>query len=41
MPATLITKDVAEIARFRQEMGDIILKPLYGKRWGRGVPLHP
>jgi glutathione synthase len=36
MPATLITKDVAEIARFRQEMGDIILKPLYGNG-GAGV----
>ena len=30
MPKTLITKDAAEIRRFRDEMGDIILKPLYG-----------
>ncbi|WP_439872632.1 glutathione synthase [Rhizobium leguminosarum] len=36
MPKTLITKDVAEIARFRNEMGDIILKPLYGNG-GAGV----
>ncbi|MBO3758750.1 glutathione synthase [Ciceribacter sp. L1K22] len=36
MPATLITRDPAEIARFRQEMGDIILKPLYGNG-GAGV----
>jgi glutathione synthase len=36
MPTTLITKDVAEIARFREEMGDIILKPLYGNG-GAGV----
>ena len=36
MPQTLITRDTAEIARFRQEMGDIILKPLYGNG-GAGV----
>jgi len=36
MPTTLITKDVAEISRFREEMGDIILKPLYGNG-GAGV----
>ncbi len=36
MPKTLITKDVEEIARFRNEMGDIILKPLYGNG-GAGV----
>lgn len=36
MPATLITRDVGEIMRFRQEMGDIILKPLYGNG-GAGV----
>lgn len=36
MPATLITRDVAEIASFRAEMGDIILKPLYGNG-GAGV----
>ncbi|HEV7320140.1 MAG TPA: glutathione synthase [Ensifer sp.] len=36
MPKTLITRDAEEIARFRQEMGDIILKPLYGNG-GAGV----
>ncbi|MCA1490275.1 glutathione synthase [Sinorhizobium alkalisoli] len=36
MPKTLITRDPGEIARFRQEMGDIILKPLYGNG-GAGV----
>ncbi|AHK43136.1 MULTISPECIES: glutathione synthase [Ensifer] len=36
MPRTLITRDAAEIARFREEMGDIILKPLYGNG-GAGV----
>jgi glutathione synthase len=36
MPKTLITKDPGEIARFRAEMGDIILKPLYGNG-GAGV----
>jgi glutathione synthase len=36
MPQTLITRDPAEIARFRDEMGDIILKPLYGNG-GAGV----
>jgi glutathione synthase len=36
MPRTLITKDPAEIRRFRDEMGDIILKPLYGNG-GAGV----
>ena len=36
MPATLISRDVVEIARFREEMGDIILKPLYGNG-GAGV----
>ncbi len=36
MPRTLITKDPKEIARFREEMGDIILKPLYGNG-GAGV----
>ena len=36
MPPTLITKDVGEIKRFREEMGDIILKPLYGNG-GAGV----
>ena len=36
MPPTLITKDESEIRRFREEMGDIILKPLYGNG-GAGV----
>ena len=36
MPATLITLDPGEIRRFREEMGDIILKPLYGNG-GAGV----
>ncbi|MFD1744707.1 glutathione synthase [Rhizobium helianthi] len=36
MPPTLITRDVGEIARFRDELGDIILKPLYGNG-GAGV----
>ena len=36
MPPTLITRDPTEIARFRQEQGDIILKPLYGNG-GAGV----
>ncbi|WP_176082565.1 glutathione synthase [Martelella sp. HB161492] len=36
MPKTLITKDPGELARFRNEMGDIILKPLYGNG-GAGV----
>lgn len=30
MPATLITRDRAEIEAFRAEFGDIIMKPLYG-----------
>jgi glutathione synthase len=36
MPETLITKDPLEIAGFRKEFGDIILKPLYGNG-GAGV----
>ncbi|MEJ1119246.1 glutathione synthase [Phyllobacterium sp. CCNWLW109] len=36
MPETLITKDPQEIADFRKEFGDIILKPLYGNG-GAGV----
>ena len=35
-PATLITRDLAEIRAFRAEHGDIILKPLYGNG-GAGV----
>jgi glutathione synthase len=30
MPATLITRDLAEIKAFRDEHGDIVMKPLYG-----------
>jgi glutathione synthase len=36
MPETLITRDVSEIEAFRQEHGDIILKPLYGNG-GAGI----
>lgn len=36
MPATLISRDTGEITRFRDEIGDIILKPLYGNG-GAGV----
>ena len=36
MPATLITRDPAEVAAFRKEHGDIIVKPLYGNG-GAGV----
>ncbi|MBB3951722.1 glutathione synthase [Aureimonas jatrophae] len=36
MPETLITKDPAEIQAFRQEFGEIVLKPLYGNG-GAGV----
>jgi glutathione synthase len=36
MPPTLITRDAAELAAFRAEHGDIILKPLYGNG-GAGV----
>ncbi len=36
MPETLITRDVAEIEKFRQHHGDVILKPLYGNG-GAGV----
>lgn len=36
MPDTLITRDPIELATFRREHGDIILKPLYGNG-GAGV----
>ena len=36
MPRTLITRDPKAIAEFRSELGDIILKPLYGNG-GAGV----
>ncbi len=36
MPKTLITRDPAEIRKFRDELGDIIIKPLYGNG-GAGV----
>ncbi len=40
MPETLITRDFEAIAEFRKEIGDIILKPLYGNG-GAGVFLLP
>lgn len=40
MPETLITRDPDAIAAFRKEMGDIIIKPLYGNG-GAGVFLLP
>lgn len=40
MPETLITRDFDAIADFRREMGDIIIKPLYGNG-GAGVFLLP
>ncbi len=36
MPPTLITRDLDEIKSFRDEHGDIVMKPLYGKG-GEGV----
>jgi len=36
MPATLITRDARAIRAFRAEMGDVIVKPLYGNG-GAGV----
>src|SRR5579883_2862231 len=30
MPPTLITRDLAEIKKFRAKHGDIVMKPLYG-----------
>lgn len=36
MPETLITKDLQEVIKFREEFGDIIIKPLYGNG-GAGV----
>ena len=30
MPPTLVTRDLAEIKAFREESGDIVMKPLYG-----------
>ncbi len=36
MPETLITKDPQEVAAFRREYGDIIVKPLYGNG-GAGI----
>ncbi|MBO0663228.1 glutathione synthase [Jiella sp. MQZ9-1] len=36
MPETLITKDPAEVAAFRKEFGEIVMKPLYGNG-GAGV----
>jgi len=34
MPPTLITRDLAEIRAFRAEIGDIVMKPLYGHGGG-------
>jgi len=34
MPATLVTRDLAEIRLFRAEHGDIVMKPLYGHGGG-------
>jgi glutathione synthase len=34
MPATVITRDLAEIKAFRAEHGDIVMKPLYGHGGG-------
>ncbi|MFC0190939.1 glutathione synthase [Aureimonas pseudogalii] len=36
MPETIITKDPAEVAAFRAEFGEIVMKPLYGNG-GAGV----
>jgi glutathione synthase len=36
MPKTLITRSLAEIRAFREELGDVIIKPLYGNG-GAGV----
>jgi len=36
MPETLITKDPAEVAAFRRDHGDVIVKPLYGNG-GAGI----
>ncbi len=36
MPPTMITRDAAEVAAFRREHGDIIIKPLYGNG-GAGI----
>jgi len=34
MPPTLITRDLAEIKAFREEHGEIVMKPLYGHGGG-------
>src|SRR4051812_27868471 len=34
MPPTLVTRDLAEIKTFREEHGDIVMKPLYGHGGG-------
>ena len=36
MPETLVTRDAAEVAAFRKQHGDIIVKPLYGNG-GAGI----
>ena len=40
MPETLITRDYEAVAEFRKEVGDIIIKPLYGNG-GAGVFMLP
>ena len=41
MPPTAITSDAQEIAAFRREHGDIILKPLYGNGGAGVIRLRP
>lgn len=40
MPATLITRDLPEIKRFREEHGDIVIKPLYGNAGAAVFLIH-
>ncbi len=40
MPETLITKDPQEVAAFRRQHGDIIVKPLYGNGGASVFHLH-
>jgi glutathione synthase len=41
MPKTLITRDKAEIQAFRAEIGDIVMKPLYGNGGAAVFRLRP
>jgi glutathione synthase len=41
MPKTLITRDKAEIQAFRAEIGDIVMKPLYGNGGAAVFRLKP